>query len=263
MKVVLTIAGSDSSGGAGIQADLKTFEAFGVFGTSAITVLTAQNTMGVQDIVPMQASFVKKQIESVFQDFDVAAIKIGMLFNQEIIQAIHDAIKDLKIPIVLDPVAISKAGSPLLEESAIEEMKTLFEHVSLITPNRHEAYEFFGYDHHGNSDSLEKIHNLYTPVLVKHHVLELEHGKFSVDQLYFHKQKRVFQTPLIETSNLHGTGCSYSSAITANLSLGHTLEKSIAISKQFITDALQSAPDIGHGPGPINHKKGGEHAQYA
>ncbi len=262
MKVVLTIAGSDSSGGAGIQADLKTFEAFGVFGTTAITVLTAQNTMGVQDIVPMQPSFVKKQIESILEDFDVAAIKIGMLFNKEIIEMVRDVIKDLKIPIVLDPVAISKAGSPLLEESAIEEMRTLFDHVMLITPNSYEAYEFFEYKYR-DPKSLQKIQSTNTPILMKHHVVELADGRFSVDKLYFRNQVRVFQTPFIQTSNLHGTGCSFSSAITANIALGHTLEKAISISKKFISEALKNAPDIGNGPGPINHKKGGEYVEYA
>ena len=262
MKVVLTIAGSDSSGGAGIQADLKTFEAFGVFGTTAITVLTAQNTTGVDDILPMEASFVKKQITSIFDDFDVSAIKIGMLFNKEIIEMVHDVIKDLSIPIVLDPVSISKAGSPLLKGDALEAMKTLFEHVTLITPNQHKAYKFFDYIY-GDESSFVKMKSLYTPILVKHRVIELAEGKFSVDTLHFHQEKRVFQTPLIQTSNLHGTGCSYSSAITANLALGHTLEKAIAISKQFINDALKTAPNIGHGPGPINHKQGGEYVEVA
>ena len=262
MKVVLTIAGSDSSGGAGIQADLKAFEAFGVFGTTAITVLTAQNTTGVAQIVPMDAAFVKKQIDMVFEDFDVAAIKIGMLFNKEIIDTVSEAIKGLDIPIVLDPVAISKAGSPLLEESAVKAMHSLFNDVTLITPNHHEAYEFFGYKH-ADPQSLEVIQSLNTPVLVKHHVIALDEDSFSVDQLFFHKQKRVFQTPLIETSNLHGTGCSFSSAITANLALGHSLEKSITIAKKFVTHALIKAPNIGNGPGPIHHKKGGEHVSVA
>ncbi len=262
MKVVLSIAGSDSSGGAGIQADLKTFEAFGVFGTTAITVLTAQNTTGVEHIVPMDASFVKEQINMIFQDFDVAAIKIGMLFNKEIIEMVADVIKDLDIPIVLDPVAISKAGSPLLEEEAINAMHTLFNDVTLITPNYHEAYEFFGYKY-GDTDSLEVIQSLNTPVLVKHHVVELADERFSVDQLYFNYEKRIFQSALIETSNLHGTGCSYSSAITANLALGHSLEKSISIAKKFVTHALIKAPDLGNGPGPIHHKQGGEYVTVA
>ena len=256
MKVVLSIAGSDSSGGAGIQADLKTFEAFGVFGTTAITVLTAQNTTGVEQIVPMDASFVKKQIEMVFEDFDVAAIKIGMLFNKEIIEMVAEVIKELDIPIVLDPVSISKAGSPLLHHDAIKAMHSLFDHVTLITPNQHEAYEFFGYKNK-DAKSLDVIQNLQTPVLVKHHVIENSEGRFSVDQLYFDHHKRIFQSPFIESSNLHGTGCSYSSAITANLALGYSLEKSITIAKKFITHALVKAPNIGNGPGPIHHKEGG------
>ncbi|WP_373032546.1 bifunctional hydroxymethylpyrimidine kinase/phosphomethylpyrimidine kinase [Sulfurovum sp.] len=262
MKVVLSIAGSDSSGGAGIQADLKTFEAFNVFGTTAITVLTAQNTTGVEQIVPMDASFVRKQIEMVFKDFDVAAIKIGMLFNKEIIEMVANIIQDLDIPIVLDPVAISKAGSPLLKDDAVKAMHTLFNNVTLITPNHHEAYAFFGYKH-GDKKSLEVIQSLTTPVLVKHYAVELAEDRFSVDQLYFQHQKRVFQSALIETSNLHGTGCSYSSAITANLALGHSLEKSVSIAKKFITHALIKAPNIGYGPGPINHKVGGEYVEYA
>lgn len=261
MKVVLTIAGSDSSGGAGIQADLKTFEAFGVFGTSAITVNTAQNTMGVKDIVPMSASFVKAQIESIFEDFDVAAIKIGMLFNTEIIETVHDIIKDLDIPIVLDPVSISKAGSPLLQESAIDAMQKLFDYVTVITPNSYEAYDFFGYKQ-GDRESYKSMQSISTPILIKHQVIELAEGKFSIDKLYSHSKERIFQTRYVETSNLHGTGCSFSSAIAANLALEYTLEHSIKIAKKFISDALKSAPDIGHGPGPINHKTGGEYVEY-
>ncbi len=262
MKVVMSIAGSDSSGGAGIQADLKTFEAFNVFGTTAITALTAQNTTGVEQIVGMDAAFVKKQIEMVLNDFDVAAIKIGMLFNKEIINAVCEMIQDLSIPSVLDPVSISKAGSPLLEDDALSAMQSLFDHVTLITPNHYEAYEFFRYKQE-DTRSHAMIQSLNTPVLIKHHVVESPEGRFSVDQLYSHHQKRLFQSPLIETSNLHGTGCSFSSAITANLALGHSLEKSISIAKKFITHGLREAPGIGNGPGPIHHKKGGEYAAIA
>lgn len=262
MKVVLSIAGSDSSGGAGIQADLKTFEAFDVFGTTAITALTAQNTTGVEQIVPMDPSFVRKQIEMVLKDFDVAAIKIGMLFNKEIIEAVREIIKGLNVPIVMDPVSISKAGSPLLEEDALGAMQSLFDHATLITPNKHEAYHFFGYKH-GDIKSLEMIQSLKTPVLIKHHVVEDADGRFSVDKLYHHTEKRIFKSPLIETSNLHGTGCSFSSAITANLALGHSLERSISIAKRFITYGLREAPNIGNGPGPIHHKKGGEYVAFA
>ncbi|MBE0499121.1 MAG: bifunctional hydroxymethylpyrimidine kinase/phosphomethylpyrimidine kinase [Campylobacterales bacterium] len=253
MKVVLTIAGSDSSGGAGIQADLKSFEAFGVFGTSAITVLTAQNTQGVDSLFALPSSFVIAQIQSVLDDFEVAAIKIGMLYDSEIIRAVSELIAPLNIPIVLDPVCISKAGSSLLKDEAIDALFELSKKVTLSTPNLHEAHRLFGYSS-GDTDSLQKLLKHPSPVLIKNHIA----GKISADLLYFGYQKRVFASELIETQNLHGTGCSFSSAIAANLALGHTLEASIARSKAFIARALRHAPSIGHGAGPINHKAGGK-----
>lgn len=253
MKVALSIAGSDSSGGAGIQADLKTFEAFGLFGTSAITVVTAQNTTGVKSIESLSVGFIKEQIASVLEDFDVAAIKIGMLYSKEIIEAVHEIISTLKIPIVLDPVFISKVGSPLMKSDAIEAMKKMFVHVTLITPNIHEANLLFGYKH-GDSDSLKEIMSAPCPVLIKNQLLEMPRGEISIDQLYFGHEKRVFESPMIKTTNLHGTGCTYSSAIAANLALGKTLEEAIAISKEYVYQAILNAPNLGHGAGPINHK---------
>ena len=249
----MSIAGSDSSGGAGIQADLKTFEAFGVFGTTAATVMTAQNTCGVDEIFELSATFVKAQIDSIMRDFDVAAVKVGMLYSKEIIKVVREFIATLNIPVVLDPVFISKASSELLREDAIEEMKTLFEHATLLTPNSCEAYALFEYQF-GDTPSLKYIQEQPCPVLVKNHILELPNGKVSIDQLFFKHQKRVFQTPFIESKNTHGTGCSYSSAIAANLALGHTLEESIEIAKNFIYKAILNAPNIGNGIGPINHK---------
>lgn len=257
MKVVLTIAGSDSSGGAGIQADLKTFEAFGLFGTSVLTVPTAQNTAGVRDIQEVNPSFVKEQIEAVVEDFDVAAIKIGMLHSKDIIDVVKEAIKDLKMPIVLDPVFISKAGSSLLKEDAVEAMKELFEFATILTPNRYEAEALFGYEYN-NPESLESITKAPTAVLVKNHVLDTPEGKVSLDQLFLGDKVVAIQTPYLETTNLHGTGCSYSSAIASNIALGYSLEKSVQRAKEFINLALESAPKIGNGPGPINHKTAGE-----
>lgn len=256
MKVVLTIAGSDSSGGAGVQADLKTFEAFGVFGASAITVLTAQNTTGVSAIHPLSAQFIKEQIGAVLKDFDVSAIKIGMLFSKEIIEAVEEIIKDLHMPIVIDPVFISKVGSPLLQEDAIEALQRLCKYASVVTPNRYEAYRLYGYEF-GDTLSLEKLRNSSVPVVVKHQLLELPNKKVSVDQLFIQGERRVFQEPFVESRNLHGTGCSFSSAIAANLALDKSLEESIGIAKRFVTSAIESAPHIGHGAGPINHKQGG------
>jgi hydroxymethylpyrimidine/phosphomethylpyrimidine kinase len=252
MKVVLTIAGSDSSGGAGIQADLKTFEAFGVFGTSAITVLTAQNTTGVQSIYPLPIEFIVQQIQSVLNDFDVAAIKVGMLYDTQIITAVYEILRYLPIPIILDPVCISKAGSLLLQDDAITVLRELSKIVTLSTPNQYEAHRLFGY-RSGDTDSLTELIAHPAPVLIKNHIM----NTISADLLYFSHQKRVFTSELIDTNNLHGTGCSYSSAIAANLALGLSLEASIERSKKFITEALRYAPSIGHGPGPINHKEGG------
>lgn len=254
MKVVLSIAGSDNSGGAGIQADLKTFEAFGVFGTSAITVLTAQNTTGVNAIYPIPIDFILEQIQSVMSDFEVSAIKVGMLYDVSIIEAITDFLAPLDIPIILDPVCVSKAGSPLLKEEAIEALRNLARIVTLTTPNLHEAKLLYGYVM-GDSQSLETLINHPTPVLIKNHVMNM----VSVDLLYSGHQKKVFTSELIDSTSQHGTGCSFSSAIAANLALGLGLEESIERSKRFITEAIRQAPQLGHGRGPINHKAGGNY----
>lgn len=256
-KVVLTIAGSDSSGGAGIQADIKTFEAFGVFGTSAITVLTAQNTQGVTNILEVTPTFIKNQIQAVFDDFDVAAVKIGMLYSNEIIDTVREIIKDLTIPIVFDPVFISKAGSKLLSDDAIQNMKSFFPYVTIITPNLFEAKELFGYEF-ANSDSLSEIITLPCACVIKNHIHEINNHQRSVDTLYIKRDKFVFDTPYQDTSSTHGTGCSYSSAIAANLALGKTLLESLQIAKKFIYLAIKNSPDIGKGPSPIAHKIGGE-----
>ncbi|WP_044414998.1 bifunctional hydroxymethylpyrimidine kinase/phosphomethylpyrimidine kinase [Halarcobacter anaerophilus] len=255
MKTVLTIAGSDSSGGAGIQADLKTFEAFGVFGCSALTVLTAQNTKGVTNIQEVPASFVKEQIQTVLDDLDISAIKIGMLFSNEIIDTVKQSIKDLNIPIVFDPVFISKAGSKLLNNDAIENLKTLFEYVDIITPNLFEAKELFDYDIL-NEKSLEVISKLPCKVVIKNDKITKDNEVLSLDTLFEKKNKKVFYTKLIDTTNTHGTGCSFSSAIAANLALGKSIEEAIKTAKDFIYYAVKNAPNIGHGMGPISHKKG-------
>lgn len=246
MKVVLTIAGSDSSGGAGIQADLKTFEAFGVFGCSAITVLTAQNTTGVKNITQIEANFVKEQLEMVFEDFEISAIKIGMLFSNEIINVVKEFIKDLKIPIVLDPVFISKAGSTLLNGDAVNNMKTLFPFVTLITPNIFEAKALFS-----KEELPLKLKALPCATVIKNSI----ENKKSIDRLYLKNNIIEFETDFIDTKNTHGTGCSFSSAVAANLALEKTLEESIEIANRFIYLAIKNAPNLGKGKGPIGHKK--------
>ncbi len=253
MKTVLTIAGSDSSGGAGIQADLKTFEAFGMYGASAITVLTAQNTTGVQSIFPVPSSFVAEQIHSVLEDFRVDAIKIGMLYDAAIIETVRAIVEPLGVPIVLDPVCVSKAGSPLLKDDAIDALREFSKIVTLTTPNLHEAYCLFGYQS-GESDSLQLLMAHPSPVLIKGHVMD----HIIADLLYRGRQKRVFTSEKLDSTDLHGSGCTYSSAIAASLALGLELDHAIERAKAFVTEAIRTAPGIGHGPGPLNHRTAGE-----
>jgi hydroxymethylpyrimidine/phosphomethylpyrimidine kinase len=264
MKVVLTIAGSDSSGGAGIQADLKTFEAFGLFGTTALTVLTAQNTEGVNAIEPLPATFVTEQLEAVRSDFTVAAVKIGMLYSIPIINAVKEFLATLSkdIPVVFDPVCISKAGSPLLQDDAVDALRSLLPFATVVTPSRYEAARLFDYRYEC-MDAVDRLKQLPCPVLVKGEDLERNGTQLVVDRLYYGELQRVFTAKAVETTNLHGTGCSFSSAIAANLALGLKLEPAIERSKNFITAALEHAPAIGHGPGPINHKEGGIHVAKA
>ncbi|MGB6328668.1 MAG: bifunctional hydroxymethylpyrimidine kinase/phosphomethylpyrimidine kinase [Halarcobacter sp.] len=255
MKVVLSIAGSDSSGGAGIQADLKTFEAFGVFGCTVLTVLTAQNTTGVKSISTVDASFVKEQLEMVFEDFEVSAIKIGMLFSNEIIDTIREFIKDLNIPIVLDPVFISKAGSMLLSQDAILNMKTLFDYATIITPNQFEAKALFNYEKNSN-EAIDKIKKLKCATIIKNAIeMNKNQEEKSIDTLYLNQTITKYETPFLNSRNTHGTGCSFSSAIAANLALGKSLDEAIETSNRFIYNAIKYAPNIGKGKGPIGHKK--------
>jgi len=256
MKVVLSIAGSDSGGGAGIQADIKTFEAFGVFGTTVITVLTAQNTQGVNAVYPISSEFIKEQLKTVFDDFEISAVKIGMLFSNEIIDTVREFIKDLDIPIVFDPVFISKAGSKLLNDDAVENLKTLLPYVTITTPNLYEAEQMFGYQ--TNNDNLVKEIDSTTAVLIKKHINEDQKSYTSIDILYQNGKKQTFDTPYKETNNTHGTGCSFSSAIAANLALECSLEEAIEKAKGFIYYAIKNGPKIGHGKSPIAHKVGGE-----
>ncbi|RYA23683.1 bifunctional hydroxymethylpyrimidine kinase/phosphomethylpyrimidine kinase [Malaciobacter marinus] len=253
MQSVLTIAGSDSCGGAGIQADLKTFEAFGVYGASVVTVLTAQNTTGVKDIFEVDAKFVKAQIDSILDDFDIKVIKVGMLFNKKIIKTVKDAIKDLDIPIVLDPVFVSKAGSALLETEAIKELKDFCQYAKVITPNLYEAKQLFDYNENEEHD-LTKIRDYKTNVLIKKHKKEINDILYSIDYLYTKTDIKSFYTPYIRTKNVHGTGCTLSSSIAANLALGKDLEEAIRVSKEYVYEAILKAPNLGKGSGVINHK---------
>ena len=248
MKVVLSIAGSDSGGGAGIQADIKSALYHEVFMTTAITAVTAQNTKGVQDICVLEADFVKTQILSVLNDFEVNTIKIGMLGSKNLVLKVKEVIEKLNIPIILDPVAISRAGSKLITDEAIESLKELFNYSYLITPNKYEAKLFF------NVTSIEDIKNLKkqnSNILFKNMI---ESKNKTVDILLKKDGSIIeFESLKADEANTHGTGCSYSASIASLIARDFCLEDAIKISKEYIYQAIKNAPNLGSGNGPINH----------
>jgi hydroxymethylpyrimidine/phosphomethylpyrimidine kinase len=257
--VALTIAGSDSSGGAGIQADLKSFAAFGVYGASAITALTAQNTTGVSGIHPVPASFVTAQIDAVFSDLDVGAVKIGMVAQAETIAAIADGLKRwAPRHVVLDPVMVATSGDRLLAAEAVDALRTmLFPLASLITPNLPEAAALLNEPiASSEADVARQGRQLLAmgcrAVLVKggH-----GHGAESIDYLIDGERSIALAAPRIATSNTHGTGCSLSSAIAAGLAKGEAMESAVRNAKAWITDAIAAADRfaVGHGHGPVHH----------
>lgn len=256
MEIVLTIAGSDPSGGAGIQQDLRTIESLGGYGASVITALTTQNTLGVQSVMPVPADVVKSQLEAVLSDLDVKAIKIGQIPSAEVAHVIAETLRQkssifnfqFPIDIVLDPVMISTSGRRLMSEDAIDVVVSeLFPLCTLITPNIPEAETLFalpGFD--------ARKYNL----LIKGGHVE---GSEMADRLCLtNGTERVYVTEKIESSNLHGTGCALSSAIAASLTLGYSLEDAVARGKAYVTEAIRGGRNlgVGHGNGPVFNPSG-------
>jgi len=256
MKIVLTIAGSDSGGGAGIQADLKTFSALGVYGMSVLTSITAQNTLGVQGIHDLPPDFVGLQIDSVMQDIGADAVKIGMLSNAQIIKTVSKKIKKYQVKnLVIDPVMVAKGGDRLLKVNAVKELKENLIHLAMVvTPNLDEAEVLSGLRIQNIEDVKEaarKIHKLGAKnVLIKGgHLLSAE----AIDFLYNGESFKEFKAERIDTKNTHGTGCTLSSAIAAGLAQGKEVEEAVSTAKRYITLAIQNSLEIGHGHGPLNH----------
>lgn len=260
-KFALTIAGSDSGGCAGIQADIKTFSSLGVFATSAITAITAQNTQSVKSIQPISPEILRDQITSVLEDFDIGAIKTGMLFNDENMKIIFETYKE-NIPLVVDPVMIATSGSNLIQEKSIISIKKyLYPIARIITPNLDEASYLLG----KSIKSIEDIElackefvdnqGVYS-VLIKGGHLKDKSNK-SIDFFYSKESNKIlwFESEMIKTNNTHGTGCTLSSAIAAYLCLGYDLVESIANAKQYITKAIENSVGIyiGKGEGAVNH----------
>lgn len=259
-SVVLTIAGSDSSGGAGIQADIKTISATGSYAASVITVVTAQNTLGVQAIFDVSAEFVALQIQSVLDDIDVKAIKIGMLHNKEIILAVTDILSKYAVKhVVIDPVMLSKNGCALLDENVIELLQQqLFPLATLITPNLPEAEKLLGITITNSEEQEQAAITLgkqsQVNVLVKGGHLT---GKKSADVVYLHRSASTkwFYANRIDSENTHGTGCSLSSAIASYLAQDYMLEGAIKHAKDYLTGAIDAGKEwqLGKGCGPVDH----------
>lgn len=264
LPTALTIAGSDSGGGAGIQADLKTFQALGVYGASAITALTAQNTLGVQGVLAIPPAFVAAQIDSVLDDIGADAVKIGMLADAGIVEAVADRLIAHDVTtLVVDPVMIAKGGDALLApEAQAALIARLLPLATVVTPNLHEASALLGWPVRTLDDMVAAataIHALGpAAVLVKggHTVTaEGDPSEDSIDVLYDGRDHRTFRAARIETRNTHGTGCTYAAAIAAELAKGQPLAAAVAAAKGYITEAIRYGADahIGAGHGPVDH----------
>lgn len=255
MNTVLTIAGSDCSGGAGIQADLKTMSEFKCYGMSVITALTAQNTTGVFAIENCSEEFVAAQLKAVFEDIFPDAVKIGMVSSKKIISQIAGFLKSNKVKnVVLDPVMVSTSGSRLMEEDAIEVLKTeLMPYSSVITPNTYEAEILSGIKIETEEDvyrAVDEIRKYYDgAILIKGgHLIDNCN-----DYLFLGDDYRIYYGEHIDNQNTHGTGCTLSSAIASNLAMGNDIWKSVEISKNYIMKSIEYGLDLGNGRGPLNH----------
>ena len=255
MKTALSIAGSDSCGGAGIQADIKTMTMNGVYAMSAITALTAQNTTGVSGIMEVPADFLKKQIDAVFSDIRPDAVKIGMVASSELIETIADSLYALSAEnIVVDPVMIATSGAKLINDNAIETLKTkLLPIATLITPNIPEAEVLSGM-------KIKDINDMETAAKLigeRYNCAVLCKGGHSLndanDLLYMNQNLIWFKGDRIDNPNTHGTGCTLSSAIAANLAKGFDICESVKRAKAYISGALNAMLDLGKGSGPMNH----------
>jgi len=265
MQVALTIAGSDSGGGAGIQADLKTFFRFGVFGTSAITAITAQNTLGVESWEPVSAELLAAQIDAVATDLHPAAVKSGMVGNAALVRVVADALRRHDLgPYVLDPVIIATSGASLLDAGgALAIRDELVPIATLVTPNTEEAFALTGErvtDESSMRRAAERLVALGAKAaLVKGGHLDSGNNPTVIDVL-FDGEFTVFAHPRIATTSTHGTGCTLSAAITAQLAAGISLRDSVRVAIDYVHAAITSAPAIGSGRGPLNHFADGSSA---
>lgn len=253
--IALTIAGTDPSGGAGVFADIKSFHSRGVYGMSAVTSLTAQNTFGVQDVYNVPADFLDAQLGSIFSDEGPHAMKSGMIATEEMMHVIRRHADEQEIPFVIDPVMISTSGHNLIDEAAIDYLReSLLPLAVTVTPNIPEAEKLTGITIENEAD-IEKAAKFFTGEIgVKSVIIKGGHLKGdAVDYLFHGDDVLKLSSDRIDTGDTHGTGCTFSAVITAELAKGRTLEAAFRTGKRYITEAIRKAPGIGHGHGPVNH----------
>lgn len=256
IKQVLTIAGSDSGGGAGIQADIKAMSANGVYAMSVITAITAQNTEEVTDVFELPVSIIAAQLDAVFDDFDVAAVKTGMLSSSEIVRTVVRMLAPQKVEnLIVDPVMRSKSGHALLKPDAVEALRAeLIPMALVITPNIHEAQQLAGMEIKTLADARQAAKVLHKlgcrNVLIKGGHLLAERG---TDLLYDGRFFNVYKGEYIDTPHTHGTGCTFASAIAAQVARGQALPDAVRAAKAYVTEAIRHSLAIGHGKGPTNH----------
>jgi len=256
MQTALTIAGSDSSAGAGVQADLKTFAAFGLYGVSAITAITAQSTRGVEAVAPLAADLVTAQIEAVAGDFTIAATKIGMLATAAIVEAVAAAIEELELSlVVVDPVLVSTSGERLLDDDGLEAVrKLLLPLARVVTPNVAEAEALSGMritSADTLSEAARRIHKLGARGVV----ITGGHGSGgTVEDVVFDGNRfETHRVTRVDSRHTHGTGCTFASAVAAGLARGLALPEAAARAQQYVAGAIAHAPGLGHGRGPLDH----------
>ena len=259
MYIALTIAGSDSGGGAGIQADLKTFFRFGVYGTSAITAVTAQNTIGVSKWEPVSPELLRAQIDAVATDLRPSAVKSGMVGTAQLIRVVAESLRrhDL-VPYVLDPVIVATSGNPLIESEGARAIRDeLIPLATLVTPNADEAFALAGervIDESSMRRAAERLVSLGAKAaLIKGGHIGASDDSTIVDILFDDGEFTVFTHSRIKTKNTHGTGCTLSAAITAQLAAGVPLRESVRVAIDYVQAALETAPGLGGGHGPLNH----------
>lgn len=255
IPVAMTIAGSDSGGGAGVQADLKTFSALGVFGASTLTAITAQNTVAVTAVHEIPTDVIAAQIEAVVSDIGVDAVKTGMLSSSSIVEVVARELERHEIQnLVVDPVMVAKSGDPLLKEEAVESMRTsLVPLAALVTPNIPEAEALTGLEIRTDEDMREAARQILS-MGARAVVIKGGHRDGpATDLLYDGTEFREFTSERFDTVNTHGTGCTFASASAAGLAQGKSVVESVAQAKEYVTEAIRSSYPLGRGHGPVHH----------